>query len=251
GYYKIDGYYRHAHAWIGNTRGICDYLVQSGLPAERVFQIGNFVPDPIQRSAEEIDALRRAWEIPEDARVLFALGRLIEKKGFADLLRALARLPPEIDGRPWRMLIAGDGPLADALKAGTREFGLESHVRWLGWQDPPDACYGMADAFICPSRIEPLGNVILEAWNYGLPVISTKTTGALELIEDGSRGLLCEIGDDAGLADAILAVLSAPESDRAAIGAAGQAFLRDHFGREAIVRDYLALYERLTSLRGD
>ena len=54
GYYKIDGYYRHAHAWIGNTKALCDYLVQSGLPAERVFLIGNFVPDPVGASPAQV-----------------------------------------------------------------------------------------------------------------------------------------------------------------------------------------------------
>ena len=46
GYYKIDGYYRHAHAWVGNTQDICDFMVKEGLPPERVFYIGNFVPQP-------------------------------------------------------------------------------------------------------------------------------------------------------------------------------------------------------------
>lgn len=245
GYYKIDGYYRHAHAWIGNTKGLCDYLVREGLPAERVFHIGNFVPDPFAHSTEELAKLLRDWHLPEDAILLFTLGRLIDIKGFDDLLRALARLPGEIGGRPWRMLIAGDGPLAADLKAQTTELGLEGHVIWLGWQDPPDPFYALADAFICPSRRETLGNVILEAWNYGRPVIATRTPGALELVTDGERGLLCDIGDDAQLAACIIALLSASPQERVALGAAGQRYLRDHFGREAILAQYLDLYQRL------
>ena len=61
GYYKIDGYYRHAHAWIGNTQGICDYLIREGLPASRVFLIGNFVPAAISLSAGDRTALRQRY----------------------------------------------------------------------------------------------------------------------------------------------------------------------------------------------
>ncbi|NJD05244.1 MAG: glycosyltransferase [Methylococcaceae bacterium] len=246
GYYKIDGYYRHAHAWIGNTRGICDYLVQGGLPADKVFHIGNFVPEPQPFSPEQRAELRRCWELPEDASVLLALGRLIEAKGFDDLLRAVARLPAEIGGRPWIVAIAGDGPEAGALRALAKALDVEPRVRWLGWQNPADRCYAAADALVCPSRREPLGNVILEAWNYGLPVVSTRGPGPLELIEPEVNGLLCEPRDAADLAAAIERLLRAPEPQRRAMGAAGLAYLNAHFSQAAILDAYLELYGRLT-----
>ncbi|MFM8332897.1 MAG: glycosyltransferase, partial [Candidatus Methylumidiphilus sp.] len=172
GYYKIDGYYRHAHAWIGNTLGVCDYLMQAGLPADKVFFIGNFVPPPRPVSVAEQVALADAWNIPKDAWVLFTLGRLIDIKGFDDLLRAFQRMPAELAGRPLILLVAGSGPLRAELQALANELGVGLRVRWLGWQDPPDAFYSLADVFVCPSRKETLGNVILEAWNHGLPVVS-------------------------------------------------------------------------------
>lgn len=245
GYYKIDGYYRHAHAWIGNTKGLCDHLVKEGLPAARVFHIGNFVPDPIVATAAETAALRRQWAIPEDARVLFTLGRLIGLKGFGDLLEALARMPREVAGRPVVLLVAGSGPLESELKAHATRLGLDDRVRWLGWQDPPDAFFTLADVLVCPSRKETLGNVILEAWNHGLPVVSTQTHGAVELIEDGHTGLLAPIRDPAALAARLGEMLSAPAARQAAMGAAGHAFLNARFGKTAIVEAYLALYAGL------
>lgn len=245
GYYKIDGYYRHAHAWVGNTKGLCDYLVQSGLPAERVFHIGNFVPDPVVASPPRLDALRAERAIPNDAWVLFTLGRLIDIKGFDDLLRAVALLPREIGGRPWVLLIAGTGPLDAELKSLALQLQLERQVRWLGWQDPPDAFYGLADVFICPSRKETLGNVILEAWNHGLPVVSTRTPGATELIEDGRTGLLSPIEAPSELAGRIHDLLAATPSQRAGFGEAGRQYLQAHFSKPAIVGAYLSLYDRL------
>jgi glycosyltransferase involved in cell wall biosynthesis len=245
GYYKIDGYYRHAHAWVGNTKGLCDYLVKAGLPAERVFHIGNFVPEPVAPSPQQVDALRAEWAIPKDAWVLFTLGRLIDIKGFDDLLRAAALLPREIGGRPWVLLIAGTGPLEAELKSLTAQLQLESQVRWLGWQDPPDAFYGLTDVFICPSRKETLGNVILEAWNHGLPVVSTRTPGAIELIDDGRTGLLSPIQDPPALAVRIQDMLTATPSQRAGFGEVGRQYLQANFSKPAIVGAYLSLYDRL------
>ncbi len=245
GYYKIDGYYRHAHAWIGNTRGLCDYLVQSGLPASRVFHIGNFVPDPLATSPEQAAAMRRQWSIPEDAWVLFTLGRLIDIKGFDDLLEALALIPKEIEGRPVVLLVAGAGPLEAELKSLSASLGLEGRVRWLGWQDPPDAFYSLADVFVCPSRKETLGNVILEAWNHGLAVVSTRTPGALELIEEERTGLLSPIQEPKALAGRIREMLAAAPSQRTSMGEAGRAYLNARFGKSAIVGAYLSLYETL------
>jgi glycosyltransferase involved in cell wall biosynthesis len=250
GFYKIDGYYRHAHAWVGNTQGICDYLVKEGLPAQRVFYIGNFVPAAISLDNGEKAALRARHGIPADTRILLALGRLIEKKGFADLLHALARLPAEIGGKPWLALMLGDGPLADELRQLTTQLNLNGRVRWLGWQNPADPFYALADVFVCPSRHEPLGNVILEAWNYGLPVVSTATDGAVELIEEGSTGLLCPCAEPMALAERIGEVLGATEAERSELGEAGRRVLQARFGKEAIVRDYLDLYGRLMAERG-
>ncbi len=249
GFYKIDGYYRHADAWVGNTRAICDFLVKSGMPASRVHHIGNFVPDPVPVDDVRKTALRTEHRIPENAWVIFALGRLIPKKGFHDLFRALAKLPAEIGGREVVLLIAGDGPEMANLRILAAELGIEARVRMLGWQDPPDGFYGLADVFICPSRHEPLGNVILEAWNHSVPVVSTRSDGAMELIEDGSTGLLCDCKDAVGMAAGIEQILSATDAERAEMGRAGKVCLNARYGRDAIVTAYLDLYRDLLAVK--
>ena len=250
-YYKIDGYYRHAHAWIGNTRGICDYLVNSGLPAKRVFHIGNFVPDPAPADAASTAQARLQYGIRQDAWIIFSLGRLVDVKGFDDLLKALALLPKEIAGKPLLLLVAGDGPHAARLQAHAQDLGLADRVRWLGWQDRPDPFYALADVFVCPSRHEPLGNVILEAWSHGLPLISTASLGAVELVEPGVTGLLSPCSDPAALAGHIADVLSAPGAQRRQLGEAGRAFLHSQFSASAIRDAYLALYTQLMAERGN
>jgi glycosyltransferase involved in cell wall biosynthesis len=245
GFYKIDGYYRHADAWVGNTRAICDFLVKSGMPAKRVHHIGNFVPEPLRPGAEQLAELRLEHGIPENARVVFSLARMIPKKGLADLLEAFALLPRESDGRPLLLVLAGDGPLLADLQTQAVRLEVADRVRFTGWQDPPDAFYALADVFVCPSRHEPLGNVILEAWNHAVPVVSTRSDGAMELIEHGVTGLLCDCRDVAGMAAEIRRMLEAAEADRNRIAAAGNARLHEQYGQTRIVEQYLSLYRDL------
>ena len=245
GYYKIRGYYEHAQAWVGNTHGICDYLRREGLPPEHVFYIGNFVPRPRAVPPEERAALRARLGLPPDAQVLFSLGRLFGKKGFADLLEAFARLPAEPGGRPLRLVIAGDGPDRAALEEATRRLGLVGRVHWAGWQDDPEPFYALADLFVCPSRHEPLGNVILEAWTHRLPVLSTRNEGAQELVEPGRNALLAPLADPAGLAEGLAALLALDASARERLADAGHATVQREHGERAVLDAYLHLYARL------
>jgi glycosyltransferase involved in cell wall biosynthesis len=245
GFYKISGYYRHADAWVGNTKELCDYLVQQGLPAKKVFHIGNFVdlPDPVDNA--DLAALRTSLRIPEEAVVLFSLGRFIPKKGFGNLLSAFAELGREIHGRPLFLVIAGDGPLKEQLHARTRELGVENRVRWTGWQTDPAPYFQLADVFVCPSIHEPLGNVILEAWAHGKPVLSTATHGAFELIREGENGLLTPVDDARRMSAQLRELLqSGPEVWRQ-LGKNGQTCLLARHSKEAVVGQYLELYREL------
>jgi len=245
GFYKIDGYYRHADAWVGNTRALCDYLVREGLPADQVYHIGNFVETPRPVLPEEVDRLRQQAGLPVDALVLFALGRFIDIKGFDDLLKAFARLPAEVHGRPLHLVLGGDGPLRDKLLKLAAELDLGARFHWAGWLGDPAPWFRLADLCVVPSTHETLGNVILEAWAYGLPVVSTRTPGGLELIEDGVNGSLCPIGDHEQLAACCLALAEAA-ADRERLAAAGAAELARHHTREAVVTAYLQMYAQLT-----
>jgi glycosyltransferase involved in cell wall biosynthesis len=249
GYYKVQGYYEHAHAWVGNTRGVCDHLMAAGLPRERVFLIGNFVDPPAPIAAGDLDKARADLGLPADAFVVFTLGRFIAIKGFDDLLRAFARLPPRVGDRPLFLVLAGAGPLASGLAALAGELGLGPRVKWPGWVDRPGPFYELADVFVCPSRHETLGNVILEAWSYRRAVLATDTLGATELVEDGRTGLVAPRADPEGLAARLRELLAAPPDRRLALGAAGHDRVVTRHGQAAIVSAYTGLYQRLLAER--
>ena len=248
GYYKVRGYYEHANAWVGNTKGVCDYLVRCGLPGDRVYLIGNFVDIPRPISQEERSSLKRNCQIPEEAVVVFSLARFISIKGMDDLLSAFGRLPREDHSRPIHLLLAGDGPLRPQLEALTGDLGIADRVHWAGWQDEPGPFYEISDLFVCPSRRETLGNVILEAWAHRLPVIATRTPGAEELITHEENGVLVPCRDPESLAEGMREVLKAGMPVLESMAEKGMQTLRTRFSRDGIVRAYLSMYSQLGRL---
>lgn len=244
GYYDL-GPYRHAHAWIGNTRGLCDYLVRSGLPADRVFHIYNFIDEPAVSPPARIGALRHDLGIPPEALVLLAPGRFVEVKGHAYLLDALARLPAELGGRPLRLVLLGDGVLRGALRRQARQAGIDGRVVWGGWRDDPDPFYQLADLVVFPSlEAETLGNVILEAWAHVRPLVTSLFRGAREIARHGEDAWCVPCGDSQALADGIRRVALEPALSSSLV-AAGRRRVQNDFGRGPIIRQYLDLYNRL------
>ncbi len=209
GYYSLK-YYRGCDHLVGNTRGIRDWLVERGWPAERAHVVPNFAHD----FAGAAPALLAA---PPGAPRLLALGRLHRNKGFDVLLRALPLLPGGA-----HLSLAGEGPERAALEALARELGVADRVSFLGWREDTGALLAACDVFVCPSRHEPLGNVVLEAWSAARPVVAAAAQGPREVVRDGETGLLVPPEAPAPLAAAVSALLAdAPR--RAALAAAGRA----------------------------
>ena len=246
GFYKLDGY-RHADAWIGNTAAICDYLVENGFPSKKVFLLPNFVqiPPPLDEQAK--GALRSRLGVPEDALVIAGVGRLVAKKGFGHLIESFGRLPQDVGGRPLHLVIVGSGPEETPLRDLAFRNRAGERIHWAGWQSDPDPYFALADLFVCPSLHEPLGNVIMEAWSNGTPVISTRTHGALELIQEGVNGLLVPCGDSQALAAGMETALREGEPLLGDLVSGGFSTLAARFGKKAVVESYIDLYTVLVT----
>lgn len=246
GYYAL-GPYRHAHGWIGNTRMLCDWLVQQGLPANRIYHIYNFIDPPMPVAHEQIAELRAAQGLPADAWVLICLGRFVPVKGHRHLISALGLLPRTIGGRPLRLLMLGDGPLGTRLKELARQLGQDRRILWLGWQAEPGPYLQMADLVVFPSlEEETLGNVILESWAWGKPLLTTSFRGARELAHHGEDAWCVPCADARALAQGIRILLGDP-SLMAQIAACGQQRAANEFSRPAIMARYQELYQRLAT----
>jgi glycosyltransferase involved in cell wall biosynthesis len=231
GHYYDLKYYRHCDYWVGNTRDICDHLVRGGMPAARVFHIANFIEE-----TDDDPLSRDSFATPAETPVLLALGRLHINKAFDTLLRAL----PGIEHAT--LWLAGSGPEEQALRRLADELGLADRVRFLGWRSDVGALMRAADLFVCPSRHEGLGNIVLEAWFHGCPVVSTRSQGPRELIEDGENGLLTPIDDARALAEAINRMLREPDL-AATLADNGRRRYHEGFSRDVICRQYLDLFQ--------
>jgi glycosyltransferase involved in cell wall biosynthesis len=190
GYYGLK-YYRGFDHLVANTRDIETWILRQGWPPDKVRYIPNFATAGAGAAAD-----RAALYTPADAPLLLGLGRLHVNKAHDVSLKALARLP---EAYLW---IAGSGPLENELKRLAAQLGVVDRVRFLGWRDDASSLYRAADLCLFPSRFEPLGNVVIQAWAHDLPVVAAASQGPKDLIRTEEDGLLVAIDDDAGLAAA-------------------------------------------------
>jgi glycosyltransferase involved in cell wall biosynthesis len=165
--------------------------------------------------------------------VLLSVGRAVAKKGYDDLLAALALLPA---GLAWRLVHIGGGGLAARLRRRADELGLSARIEWRGSCTQPEvlAAYRDADLFVLAAKIsadgdrDGLPNVLMEAQSQRLACIATTVCGIPELIEDGVTGVLVPPGDPPVLAQALATLITDP-ARRATLGAAGERRVRSRF----------------------
>jgi glycosyltransferase involved in cell wall biosynthesis len=173
---------------------------------------------------------------PADPVRILSVGRAVEKKGFDDLLAALAALPPDL---AWTFAHVGGGPLLPKLKEIAETTGIAHRVAFLGAKAQPEVVALMreADLFALPSRKaadgdrDGLPNVLMEAASQCLPIVATDFAAIPEFVRDGREAALVPPGDWAALSNA-LNLLARDPARRAALGAASAARLREAFGAD-------------------
>jgi len=232
GYYDLK-YYQACDHLIGNTEDIVEYLIKESWPPERAHYLPNFVNGTV---SEPIS--RQTLFTPDSAPLILAMGRFHENKGFDVLLEAMARVP---DAYLW---LAGDGPLREELGKLAEKVGVKPRVRFLGWRDDIGALLQTCDVFVCPSRHEPLGNVVLEAWAQGKPVIAADSYGPGTLIEHLQTGVLVPINEPGLMAKAIRNVFS-DRNLRQRIAEQGYEMYAANFTEDIVTSHYLEFFNRI------
>lgn len=227
GPYKLRHYRRCDHL-VGNTEGLVRWFREGGWPEARTHYLPNFVPD----HAGAIPAA----DLPAARPRVLALGRLHQEKGFDLLISAVAKLPGV------NLIIAGDGPEKARLESLAVTLDCARRVHFLGWRNDTGALLKAADLFICPSRREPLGNVVLEAWSAGCPIIATECAGPRELINTGADGLLVPCGDAVAIATAVSHLLTEPTC-AAQLAAAGRQRFLTRFAEAPVIAAWLRFLE--------
>lgn len=236
GYYDINNYRKCDHL-IVNTPDLVRHVVDSGWEASRVSMISNF--GEIPQTLEVDQALP---DIPADHTVLFTPGRLHQKKAQDTLIRAMTLIPNAT------LLLAGTGSLKDSLQQLSIELGVDDRVKFLGLRKDISRLFERADICVFPSRFEPLGNVVLEAWATSTPLVSAASQGPSWLVKDGETGLLFEVDDVEGCASQVNRLIADPDL-AAHLAAAGLRRFQSDFSMDVIVSQYRALFESLLANR--
>ena len=201
--------------------------------------IPNFVDT--DRCDREFAAAHRRRLAPDGAPLLVHASNFRPVKRVTDVLEIFRRVHARI---PSHLAMVGDGPDRPAAERFARDAGLAHRVEFLGNVSPIEGVVGAGDVFLLPSAEESFGLAALEAMACGVPVVASNAGGLPELVVDGQGGFTFPVGDTAGMAERVVALLTDPgelarQRDRARQRAA------ENFSTAAVVDRYEALYRRL------
>lgn len=190
------------------SRGIAGELAGTlGVPSKHITTVYNPVFSA-RVAAASATRVEHPWFQEGAPPVVLGAGRLVEQKDLATLLRAFARVRGE---RPARLMILGEGELRGSLHALAERLGIGADVALPGFVDNPFAHLAHAAVFALTSRWEGLPCILVEALACGCPVVSTDCRfGPAEILQDGRYGRLVRVGDDAAVAQAIMAMMDCP-----------------------------------------
>jgi len=175
---------------------------------ERLGVSTQVIPSAIQPrplDADHLQSFSQAWNL-RGRLVLATAAAMTKEKDPCTLIRAVHELSQRRDDFVFLHLGAG-GDSESQARSLVRELGLEEQYLFTGFQEGIEDLYRLMDGFVLSSRHEALGTSVLDAFQYGVPVVATDTGGLSEILADG-RGLLCPVGDHAAMAMAMDRVLS-------------------------------------------
>lgn len=199
-------FYPKAHAVVAVSQGVADDFVKMiGLPQQLIRVIYNPVmPRTVLSQLRE--AVNHRWLHSDGVPIIIGIGRLTRQKDFPTLIRAFAHVRKLL---PLRLIILGEGEDRADLENLCHSLGVAADVDLVGFVANPYAFLSRADLFVLSSRWEGFGNVLLEALNVGVPVISTDCpNGPKEILKEGKYGQLVPTGDDEAMAAAMMRVLN-------------------------------------------
>lgn len=234
GYYNLANF-RNCDHLVCNSSDVLRHVVAQGWPESRATLIPNFASVPAVPPVKRSD-----FDTPDGAPLALALGRLHPNKGLDVLIRAAARIPQLY------VWIAGDGDERRKLEKLAESLNIADRVRFLGWRIDRGALYGAADICVYPSREEPFGNIVVEAWSSGIPLVTTRAPGPASLARHRDDALLVPVDDVPALAQAIEELLDSSLL-RENLVTAGKRRIGGEFSRAAVLARYADLFSRLTN----
>jgi glycosyltransferase involved in cell wall biosynthesis len=236
--YQLEqGLFQRADKLVAVAQSVAQELHLYGVNPQLVSVLGNGVDTNTFSPSERQDSAAGPY--------VLTAGRLAPRKGLEDLVRCAELVLGQLPNL--RFLIAGAGPLEEALRAEIARRKLETHVTLLGHiadRSEMLRLYQGAAAYVHAAHYEGLPTVVLEAMACGRPVVATAVSGALDVVQDEHNGLLVPPRDPQRMAESIVRLLHNPDLGKR-LGIAAQKTIQERYSWHVVSRSYLAQYEAL------
>ncbi len=232
GYDHLNDYRRCDHL-IGISSGVVSSIVEQGWPADRIHHIRPFANDETMQPVDKAQ-----YDTPKNVPIILCAGRFHWHKGFDSAIQALPHIP---DAYLW---ILGDGDERPGMENFAAQVGVSDRVKFLGWQPDIRPFVATCDIVMVPSRYEPFGLVILEAWAQKKPLVATMAAGPRATVEHETDGLLVPIDDVDGLSQAVIRLLSDKKLSEHLV-VHGYSHFKQDYTVDSTVKQYLQLYQNI------
>jgi glycosyltransferase involved in cell wall biosynthesis len=230
-------------SFTGNSHDAnADYADWIGISVDRV----HWIPNAIDSNSvtipteEEIQRVMDTLNITQGTPVVLGVFRLSEEKRPLQFVEVCAQIANRI--ADVRVLVAGVGPMHQAMQDRIEKVGLEKQMTLLGRREDVSTLMSFASLLLLTSAFEGMPNVVMEAQLLGLPVVATRVGGTPDCVKDGYTGLLRPVDDVDGIADACIAVLSSRQV-QSAMGKAARERMTTIFSPNTMVSSYLQLVQ--------
>ena len=241
--------FQQASLLTANSESLRDAIVSLGADTSK-FDMIIYGTDPEQLRPDTagVAQVRQELAIPDNAFIVLCVGRMVPKKGFDYLIRALAEGP--LRGQPVVVVMVGDGDDKAAWQEMATQLGVAEQLRWVG-NVPKDRIgiyYNLAHVLAMPSVSKPadgLNVCVLDAMSCGKPVIGSEVAGNKLAVVDDETGLIVPEQDALALANAVAQMLQQPERCRQ-MGLAARRRIETELGWPHLARRYIDHFERLS-----
>ncbi len=234
--------YGQAAKVVAISKAIVDILESQGVGREKIELIYSAVDISLYRPGGDRRWFRREFSLPPNAKVVGMVAQFIPRKGHHCLLKAakaVVKKEPHV-----RFLFFGKGPLEQEIREKANMLGLGDACLFCGFRDDLPRILPCLDLLVHPATMEGLGVSLLQASACGIPIVATRAGGIPEVVRDRETGILCEPGDDEGIAYSLLKLLGDNALARR-MGEEGRRMVEMEFSITRMVKQYAALYRSI------
>jgi glycosyltransferase involved in cell wall biosynthesis len=214
-------------------------ISRTGFPEDRIIHVPNGIEPPVMPSAAKIAAIRAELKVSPQTPLVVTVARLAAEKGielWIDAVAQIKKILPDV-----RFVVVGEGPRKQDILSRMADRGVTEMVFLVGFRSDATDWIAAGDLFVLPSPAEPFGLVLLEAMALGKPVVACGAAGPLDIITDGSDGVLAAPDSATALAEAVLGLLGDPRrADR--IAEAGKATFNRRFTADRMADELMKVY---------